>query len=63
MPTISGFLVWMLPQTDGTILVREGFNDEQGGVYPSIDYEAPVEYDINSRLSNDIAALQAQVGG
>lgn len=63
MATVSGVFVWSLPQVDGTTIVRESFSDDQGNDYGTIDYEAPVGYDIAGRLVADIAALQAQVDG
>jgi hypothetical protein len=61
MPTISGSIIWNLPQADGTSNVREGFTDDQGNTYGSIDYNAPAGYDIQARLTADIAALQSQI--
>jgi len=60
MPTqiVSSVITWALPQSDGSMNIRETFTDDLGNIYQS-DYNAPAGYDINTRLANDAANLTA----
>jgi hypothetical protein len=59
MNIISSTIVWQLPQVDGSYNVRMEYTDDQGNVY-DLDLNAPANMDLNARLAQGQADLEAQ---
>ena len=57
---LSSTFIYANVQDDGRTVVKECHTDDLGNEY-YVDYVAEVGYDINARLAQDAADIQAQI--